>query len=277
MSCCNFYFMHHPCQGLLSLSFVLFSLVAPIAVQANSPVAAPSEAEKLLPLDAPGLESPVEVAQAAYENPNPKSAQQRLEISPNVSTLGLGASVALPVANQLKLRVGVNGFSKGVDFSANDIDYEGDLKLLNVSGGLEYYPSAKSGFFVMAGAAYQNNRIEGVGRPSDLTRTYTINGRQYPAALVGELDAEIRLPNKIAPYLGIGYSSPIDSDRNLSLFANLGVMFTGKAELDITSPNPIANDPRFAADLQREVDKARDDLNIPSVYPIFSLGLTYRF
>jgi hypothetical protein len=277
MSCCNFYFMHHPCQGLLSLSFVLFSLAAPIAARANPTVVEPSEAEKLLPLAAPGLESPIEVAQAAYENPKPKSAQQRFEISPNVSTLGLGASVAFPVANQLKLRAGFNTFSKGIDFSANDIDYDGDLKLLNVSGGLEYYPSPKSGFFVTAGAAYQNNRVEGVGRPSDLTRTYTINGRQYSAALVGELDAEIRLPNKIAPYLGIGYSSPIDSDRNLSLFANLGVMFTGKAELDITSPNPIANDPRFAADLQREVDKARDDLKIPSVYPIFSLGLTYRF
>lgn len=277
--------MHHPkryrCQGLLSLGFSVTSLVFPIAAHANSSSFTPSEAEKLLPLSPPSLpsepEAPVEVAQAAYENPNAASTQRRFEVSPNVSTLGWGASVAAPVANQLKVRVGFNTFSTGVDFSANDIDYDGDLKLLSVSGGVEYYPSAKSGFFLTAGAAYQNNRIEGVGRPSDLTRTYTINGRQYPAALVGELDAEIRLPNRVAPYLGIGYSSPVSSDRNFSFYGNLGVMFTGKAELDITSPNPIANDPRFAADLQREVDKARDDLNIPSVYPILSLGVTYRF
>jgi hypothetical protein len=252
--------MHHLCQGLLSLSFGLLFFAAPIGAQAT-PIAEPSEAEKLLPLVAPTFPT-TELAQAAYEKPNTTGPQpRRFEISPNVSTLGLGASVAAPVSDNLKLRVGLNTFKKGIDFSTNAIDYEGDLKLLNVS----------------AGAAYQNNRIEGEGRPADITRTYTINGRLYPASLVGKLDAEIRLPNKVAPYLGIGYSSPINSDRNLSVFANLGVMFTGKAELELSSPNPIANDPRFAADLRREVDKATDDLKIPSVYPIFSLGLTYRF
>jgi hypothetical protein len=268
--------MHHLCQGLLSLSFGLLFFAAPIGAQAT-PIAEPSEAEKLLPLVAPTFPT-TELAQAAYEKPNTTGPQpRRFEISPNVSTLGLGASVAAPVSDNLKLRVGLNTFKKGIDFSTNAIDYEGDLKLLNVSGGLEYYPSPRSGFFLSAGAAYQNNRIEGEGRPADITRTYTINGRLYPASLVGKLDAEIRLPNKVAPYLGIGYSSPINSDRNLSVFANLGVMFTGKAELELSSPNPIANDPRFAADLRREVDKATDDLKIPSVYPIFSLGLTYRF
>jgi hypothetical protein len=212
---------------------------------------------------------------------NTAEALSQFEITPNVSSTGLGLSIATPISRNIKARIGYNTFSTGASFTSDDVDYDVKLKLSNFTAGAEFFPMGpKSGFFVGGGLALQGNRLEGTGKPNlatSLPTSFTFNGTTYNTSAVGELQAKVKYPNTVAPYLGVGYSSPIASKSKFGFFTNLGVLFAGKPTVELTATGPIATNPLFQNDLNTEIDKARNKVNLPSVYPVLSFGVSYRF
>jgi hypothetical protein len=201
----------------------------------------------------------------------------KVEIIPTVGTTGIGASVALPVADTLKARIGINGLSLSATVTADQTNYDAKLRLFNVTAGVDYYPfGSKSIVFLTGGLAYQNNRLDLTGKPTG-TSSYTLNGTTYS---LDSIRGEYKYPNAIAPYVGVGLGTPINARGDFGFFANLGVIFAGKPSATLTPSGSAAllNDPTFQRDLQRQQDELNSALNgFPGIWPILSLGLSFKF
>jgi hypothetical protein len=200
-------------------------------------------------------------------------------IHARAGTLGFfGLDAGYRFNNNVHARLGFNVGGVGTTYQNSGVDYNANLNLSNIHLLGDYYPFG-GGLRLTGGFIVQNNRLTGTAKPSN--STYNINGTNYPAAAVGTIDANASFGSSFAPYLGIGFGSPISP--GLGFNFDLGVMFPGSASATLTNSNP---DPLFQAspayqifqqDLQAQQDKTNKDLSGFSVYPVLSIGLSYSF
>jgi hypothetical protein len=200
-------------------------------------------------------------------------------ITPEVSTLGIGASVTKSITPNFNARVGINAFGVDADITETDVTYKGDVNLSNISTVIDYYPFQNSGFRLTGGLVFQDNNVKGTGTPTN--NTITIGDDTYTSNDLQSVDAKASFTNSVAPYLGIGWGNPVKPGRRWAFSFNLGVMFTGSSEVDIT-PNfaPGANQAvkdEINASIQKEINQLEDDLDGFNIYPVLSLGVSYQF
>lgn len=199
-----------------------------------------------------------------------------------VSNLGVGIEGIGAISPNFNGRLGFNylGFSDG--FTESNIDYDGDLQLLNATGMLDWFPASRSGFRVTGGLVYQNNRVDAIARSAEVLE---IGGIEFPLAAVGQLEGSLTFPNTIAPYIGIGYGNPIRRGSAFSFNIDLGVLFAGspQADLQATGPGadiiggiPVLNNLLEDA-IAREEQQIEDNLSWLGVYPVLSVGVSYQF
>jgi len=215
-------------------------------------------------------------------------------IVPEVSTLGLGGHIVRKITPNFNARVGANAFSLGIDINETEFDYEGDLNLFNVSTLIDLHPFKNSGFRLSAGAIFSNNNIEGTADVSDRVADelgeieiggQTVDIRDLNIANLATIDADIDINNSIAPYIGIGGGNAVGSGKGLGLWWNLGVVFGGSPEAEVSSnisdavPQALREEVEAAADraLENEEEDLEDELDVINVYPVLSLGLSYQF
>ncbi len=189
------------------------------------------------------------------------------------STLGAGAEGIVGVLPALNLRSGANALSVDFDINTSDIDYDGDADLLSFPIMLDWYPFKKSEFRFSAGALINKNEAD---LAASSQATYTINGTDYTAAQLGNLNAKVDF-NEVAPYVGIGWGNALSKDKRWSFTCDFGVVFQGKANIDLSATGPIASDPTFQTDLAQEKQELEDELENYQYYPLIALGITYKF
>ena len=206
-------------------------------------------------------------------------------VVPEVSTLGLGGSVVRKIVPQLNARAGVNAFGVGFDLEDTDATYEADLNLFNVSTLVDYHPIKSSGLRLSGGLIFGDNNVEGTATPtfSELegTDTIEIGDQTFNAEDLASVDADFDLTSSVAPYLGVGWGNPVSGNKGLGFWANLGVVFGGSPEVNIT-PNtaeglPTQVEQEIEDAVARETEDLEDELDFISVYPVLSLGLSYQF
>lgn len=98
--------------------------------------------------------------------------------------------------------------------------------------------------------------------------------------------ATIKFKN-VAPYLGMGYGNPVNATGGWSFFADVGLFFTGKPNIEVTIANNCAASADATAcdvlrqELQKQSDKTiqevRDDLNKIKILPNLAIGMSYSF
>lgn len=193
-------------------------------------------------------------------------------------TLGLGVDVSTSINDKLGVRFNINGLKYGMDEEIDDIDYDGDLKLLTAGLLMDYYPLEASSFRVSAGVYYNDNKFTGSARPTAGT-TVDINGIAYDATEVGQLNAEITF-NKVAPYVGIGWGNDTFT-KGWSYSFDLGVMYHGTPEADLVATRGSAvSDVEFAlieANVEAEKQSLQDEIDSYRFYPVVMVGVNYRF
>jgi hypothetical protein len=197
-----------------------------------------------------------------------------LAIAGKVSTLGLGGDVITNVAQNLNARVGVNWLSLNIDGKESDIEYTFGIDLLSFSGLLDWY-IFKDSFHISGGLFYNQNEADMTAK---LAGSYTIGGVEYPAGQIGTLSGKLTYDQELAPYIGIGWGNPITSKGRLSLMFDLGVLFTGSPNVDLSAN---ATDPALQNQLNANVAKEEADINDSvkdfKFYPVVALSLFYRF
>ena len=221
-------------------------------------------------------DKPETASEASTPAPEP-SFGSSFTILPSISTLGFGLAVATPINNNLQARVGLNYAGFGITTTTNDLKYDGNLNLFSVTALVDYYPFGLDSFLsITGGLAYQNNRLSGKAVPSN-NSTVNVNGTQFPLPNDSSINGTFSFPNNIAPYLGIGLSTQIAG--GFGIYSNLGVIFAGTPTADITASGSINNLPGFQTNLAAEVKKAQDEVNknVPGIYPVLTLGLSYKF
>lgn len=193
----------------------------------------------------------------------------------DLGTTGLGLHLTAPLATQLNARVGVNYASYSYDGNTSDVDYDFKLKLATVDALLDYHPFA-SGFRVSGGVVYNGNKIEANAKPKN--GSYTLNGRSYPAALVGKIDGNVDF-RKAAPYLGIGWGNAVQA-AGWGFGMDLGVTFQGSPKTSLTNSGctaPALVCTQLANDIATENAKLADEVKDFKLYPVVRVGVSYRF
>ena len=190
-----------------------------------------------------------------------------------VGLRGLGGEVVVGVAEQLNFRAGAAGFSYNYSGSQDDIDYDIDFGLLSYSAMGDYYAMG-GGFRVTGGLILNKNKIDLTAEPGAVT--YTIGDQEYRVSDVGALTGRVDF-NDTAPYIGIGWGNPVGSDKQLGFMVDLGAMIQGSPNVTMNATGAISTDEEFKTNLDREEGKVEDDLSAFKIYPVLSIGITYKF
>lgn len=201
-------------------------------------------------------------------------------ITPEISTLGLGASVSKSVTPNLNGRIGLNTGAIDVgDYqrNSNTVTYETKLNLFNVSTVLDYYPFRNSGLRMTGGIVLHNTELEGKAKLNN-NQVFVYNNNTYSTADITSVQGKVSLPNQVAPYIGIGWGNPFKQGQRWGFSANLGVMFAGSPQINLT-PN-INNEAlrnQILQDIAIEARELEKKLQGYSFYPVLSLGVSYSF
>ena len=202
-------------------------------------------------------------------------------ITPEISTLGVGATVTKSITPNVNAKLGINGLGISRDISLSDVDYKANLNLFNVSTLIDYLPWKNGGFHLTGGLVFQDNNLEGTGKPKNGV-TIRINDKDYNSTTVlTSLKSKASFPNSVAPYIGLGWGNAVKPGKHLGFSANLGVMFAGSPKVSLTpgfGPDATpALQQEINTNIEAERKKQESDLNWLSVYPVFSLGISYQF
>lgn len=223
------------------------------------------------------------VTTAAHAQDAPKKPVDAA-VAVRVSTLGLGLELSKLINPNVAARVGFNTYSYNHDFDSSDITYGGQLRLRSISALADLYPGKRGAFHLTAGLLINNNKLSGQGKSDN--GTFTINGDPFSAQDVGALNADVTFPNKVAPYLGIGFGKPSEGGSPLRFVADIGVVFQGKPRVSLTSSNlnallanPATNatGTLLASDLAAQQNQTQHDVDKFNIYPVVSLGIAYHF
>ncbi len=193
-------------------------------------------------------------------------------VSFKVSTLGGGIEAEKTFSDATGGRVGVNYFTGEYSATIDNIDYDVDLNLMTVSAILNWHPF-KGLFRISGGAMYNDNHIDITAAPS---LSYEIGDTTYSASNVGTLEGKVTF-NEIVPYIGIGWDTSFGKNNRFGLLVDLGIMYQGSPDIELSANGPIASNQAFQSDVQAEEDKLQDDLDQYEYYPVIGVGLSYRF
>ena len=190
-----------------------------------------------------------------------------------IGTLGLGVEMTYGIMPHLNARLGVNAFSYTFDQKIDQIDYEFDFNLISGSLLLDWH-LLHSAFKISTGMVINKNNIDLQARTEDTL--FIIDDMAYSRDDVGELDGTIDF-NLLSPYLGIGWGNAVGEKSRISFFVDLGVLFQGAPQADLSATGPISSDSEFRRHLRNEEAEIEEETEGFKLYPIFSIGITYQF
>ena len=194
----------------------------------------------------------------------------------DLGSTGFGLHLTTPLAAQLNARVGLNYANYSSDGNTTDVQYDFKLKLATVDALLDYHPFG-SAFRVSGGIIHNGNRIDVNARPN-ANGSYTINGRSYSAASVGQMKGDIEF-RKVAPYLGIGWGNAVQT-AGWGFGMDLGVAFQGAPKTRLVSTGCAALAAvctMIANDVAAENAKLAEEVKDLKLYPVLRVGVSYRF
>jgi len=160
-------------------------------------------------------------------------------------TLGLGIDIFTPIDPQYTLRFNLNGLKKNHPINTTYNTFEGNFKLYTAGVLLDYHPK-KTPFKLSAGI-YANSS--------------TYDGKDH--ILFSDINIHASY-NKIAPYLGIGWSNN-KNQKGWGFTFDIGALYQGKADVraDIS-----------ALGVQIEL---KDKLDKYQIIPVIAIGINYTF
>jgi hypothetical protein len=198
----------------------------------------------------------------------------RIAVAPKIGSTGAGADLTIGIARTVNVRIGAQGWTRSETRTEQEIEYDAELRLLSGQALVDLHPGG-GGLRVSAGILFNGNEVRAVSTDDAI---YTINGRDYPAILVGRLRGRVETSD-VAPYLGIGWGNAVAAGGRWRLAVDVGAFYQGEPEVSLTAEplNLVVVPSRFFEDLEAERREIEEDLDSYRIYPVVSLGVSYRF
>lgn len=189
---------------------------------------------------------------------------------------GLGGGFAVMLNSHLGARVGYTTFEYEVnDLEESDLTLDGEAEIGGVQALLDWHPFG--GGFRLSIGAMESAKFSARARP--IADTYTFDGVTYSAADIGEANGAAEF-DSIAPYAGIGFGRALSANGRFSFAADLGVAFTGSADVTLNVSCRLS-DPTLCAELEDDVAAEQAELQSEAdkveYWPVLSMGVSYRF
>lgn len=199
------------------------------------------------------------------------AAEGKFRLDAHASTLGGGLELGTVLTENYSARVGFNRFSFSTSQNSGGLDYKGDLKLSSIAVLADYRPF-KGTFHLTGGALLNSNKF--ALSATTTAGTYNFNGASYTSGGGDNITSSIEF-NKVAPYLGLGWSGH-PKNTGLSLSSDIGIVFQGSPKASVTTSGSWggANLSQLAADSQAQLNS---DLSSFKYYPVVSIGIGYTF
>lgn len=204
------------------------------------------------------------------------SSAHAQSVSLKAGTAGTGLDVALPMGQNLNLRLGQSSYETDREVKEEDINYQAQLTLGGTNAWLDWFPAASSRFRWTLGVFAPKHQLIGQAQANE-GGTIEINNVSYPAAALGELDLSVKW-GSLKPYLGVGLDGSRAAKGGLYYNLDLGVIFAGspKVTLNASCPDPVVC-AAIEGDLRAEEAKMVEDFKKYQYLPVIQLGLGYRF
>ena len=185
---------------------------------------------------------------------------------------GYGIDATLALSRRFGLR-GTVGFPSSVAFDdeATATPYDVEMPLGTSGVRMDVYPWAGR-LHVSGGVALPRSPIELRAKEAP---TYDVGGVAYDAADVGILGGTASV-RRAAPYVGLGWGSPVFGKRRFGFNLDLGATFQGAPAVSLSAAGPLADDPVFRENLARETQDVAEALSGWRVFPVVSVSLTFR-
>lgn len=180
-----------------------------------------------------------------------------------IGTNGVGIGYAASVAPDWAVRGQINALPK-TSFSGDVGDFGStsqmtiDINWSSVQLVGDWYPG-DGGFRLSGGLVLNNNKITIAGTGNVNNKPATVN-------------AEIKMSDTVAPYVGIGYSTRPKAAKGFGFNYDLGVMFQNpKSTLTATGAGVTQ------ADIDAQNAKVQEAIDKLKVSPVLGIGVSYAF
>lgn len=189
---------------------------------------------------------------------------QELAVGARGGTFGLGGEAVLGFGRiGLRAGAGVVPFTPNGTLSGITYDIEPPSPLFNVGADLQL----TSGLRLIGGLLFG---AENTAFTAELAEDVRIGDRTYQPSQVGELAGSLK-SRSAAPFVGLGFGNYHDTRVGVTL--DLGVAFMGENDLLLDASGPLANDPTFRQELEKERVQVEDDLRrYTRLLPVLNLG-----
>lgn len=194
-----------------------------------------------------------------------------VSIGAKISTLGLGGEVEMKLTDSIGVRGGMNYYTYSYASAEGGIDYDIDFTLSSVPFMLDWHPF-KGSFRLSAGAIFNSNELDFSASVSG--GNIDIGGN----ALIGvDLDLDIGIAfSSVAPIVTFGWDTSAGKDRGFGFLFELGAVFQGSPDATASITGPDAG-LVSQAELAAEEEDLQNALEAFTIYPVISMGLSYRF
>ena len=194
-----------------------------------------------------------------------------------VSTLGYGLEASVPVfQDRLNVRAGINTFNYDYEDDSNDggqdLTYSGELKLQSIPLLLDWHPF-KGSFRLSTGILFNSNEINATATCEAASCEF--GDGIFDSDTLGTTNLHVDLGGT-QPYLGLGFGNAVSSDGRFSFAFDLGVVFQD-VKVTITPSDSCQADPNCRDEAAREEANLNEDVEDFDLYPVISLGLSYKF
>jgi hypothetical protein len=194
-------------------------------------------------------------------------------------TNGIGLDYDVGFNPYLSVRVGYTGGRYDIAVDTSDATYSGSIKPSMAEALVDWYPSG-GGFHLTGGATSGNTRIDVTGVPGP--NGFTINDHTYTRADVSSVNGSAKYSNSVAPYIGLGWGKSVGTRSHLHFLFDIGAIYGGKPKVSLNAVcGPAASVYECAliqSDVQSERAKLQRDADSNAQwYPVFGMGLAYRF
>ncbi len=202
---------------------------------------------------------------------------------------GIGFDVATPLSQRFNLRGGASFFSYSSSYLADGTSINGDLKLRSVNMSVDWYPF-NNRFRISPGVNLYNGNSLNATASVPGGQTFDLDDATYTSSAADPIhgSASFDFGHRTAPTLTIGSGNiiPRHGEGHMSIPVELGFQYIGDPHLNLALQGTAcsngfcqntATNPQFQANLQAENNDLNNDIHLLRFFPIFSVGVGYRF